>query len=75
MGHFFNQPVREELLTNVYPGRVPNKNTEIWMWTYLILKDGLLYVVDINSGLYVLEYKGPRREEVPQHGIVESNAN
>lgn len=75
VGHVFNQPVHEDLLTNVYPGRVPNKNTEIWMWSYPILKDGLLYVVDINSGLYVLEYNGPRREEVPQQGIVESNAN
>ena len=29
------------------------------MWSYPIVKDGLIYVVDLRNGLYVLRYRGP----------------
>ena len=44
-----------------------------FMWSYPILRDGLLYVADITGGLYVLKYSGPHAEETT--GSAESNAN
>ena len=37
---------------------------QVSLWSYPIIMDGLIYVVGINEGLYVLKYEGPRREEV-----------
>jgi hypothetical protein len=33
------------------------------MWSYPIIK-GLIYVVDIRNGLYILRYTGPHASEV-----------
>ena len=42
-------------------------------WSYPILRDGLLYVVDIQSGLYVLRYTGPGAAEVAAVERIEGN--
>jgi hypothetical protein len=44
-------------------------------WSYPIVRDGLLYVADINQGLYVLAYHGPGEEALRQVGFVEGNSN
>ena len=31
-------------------------------WSYPIIKDGLIYFVDVRNGLYVMRYKGPLRQ-------------
>lgn len=48
---------------------------KVVMWSYPIIKDGLIYVVDIRNGLYVLRYTGPRAEEVRDIGFLEGNSN
>ena len=45
------------------------------MWSFPIIKDGLIYVVDIRNGLYVLRYLGPHRSEVDGIGFLEANSN
>ena len=40
------------------------RNEKVVMWSYPIIKDGLIYVIDLRNGLYVLKYKGPFEEEV-----------
>ena len=47
------------------------------MWSYPIVSNGLIYVVDIRNGLYVLRYTGPRAlaEEVAGIGFLEGNSN
>lgn len=50
----------------------PNKVT---MWSYPIIKDGLVYVVDIRNGLYILRYTGPDAREVAEIGFLEGNSN
>ena len=45
------------------------------MWSYPIIKDGLIYVVDIRNGLYVLRYTGPFAGEVENTGFLEGNSN
>ncbi len=36
----------------------------VQMFSYPILREGLIYVVDSVSGLYILRYTGPGMEEV-----------
>ena len=44
-------------------------------WSYPVVRDGLIYVADINQGLYVLRYQGPHAEEVARVALAEGNSN
>ena len=48
---------------------------KIVMWSYPIIKDGLVYVVDVRNGLYILKYHGPFAEEVAGIRFLEGNSN
>ena len=48
---------------------------KVVMWSYPIISDGLIYVVDIRNGLYVLRYRGPFEDEVHQTAFLEGNSN
>ena len=48
---------------------------QVVMWSYPIIQDGLIYVVDIRNGLYVLKYHGPDEGEVASTGFLEGNSN
>jgi hypothetical protein len=50
----------------------PNK---VVVWSYPIVRDGLVYVIDIRNGLYVLRYTGPRSSEVSGLRFLEGNSN
>jgi hypothetical protein len=52
--------------------RGPNK---VVMWSFPIVRNGLIYVVDIRNGLYVLDYNGPRAHEVDGLRFLEGNSN
>jgi hypothetical protein len=40
-----------------------------------IVRHGLVYVVDIRSGIYVLRYTGPRAKEIKRIRFLEGNSN
>jgi hypothetical protein len=44
-------------------------------WSYPIIKDGFIYVVDVRNGLYVLRYKGTRADAVAAVRFSEGNSN
>jgi hypothetical protein len=44
-------------------------------WSYPIIKDGLIYFVDVRNGLYVMRYKGPFEKEVTTVDFLEGNSN
>jgi hypothetical protein len=44
------------------------------MWSYPVIQNGLVYVVDIDLGLYVLRYTGPHAAEVGKAAFVEGNS-
>jgi hypothetical protein len=44
-------------------------------WSYPIVRDGLVYVADINQGLYVLRYRGPHQDELARVAFAEGNSN
>ncbi len=45
------------------------------MWSYPVIEDGLIYVVDLRNGLYILEYEGPHQQEVADIKFLEGNSN
>jgi len=47
----------------------------ILMWSYPIIKDGLIYVIDIRNGLYVLRYSGTYENEIARRAFLEGNSN
>ncbi|HZH17800.1 MAG TPA: hypothetical protein VE057_25840 [Archangium sp.] len=54
----------------------PFRNSpDVWFWSQPFLYNGLIYMADINSGLYILRYKGPRADELPQQGLFISSTN
>jgi hypothetical protein len=48
---------------------------KVVMWSFPIVEDGLIYVVDIRNGLYILRYTGPRASELDQVSFLEGNSN
>ncbi|MDP9350133.1 MAG: hypothetical protein M3P51_01105, partial [Chloroflexota bacterium] len=48
---------------------------KVVMWSYPIISKGLIYVVDVRNGLYVLRYNGPFASEVARITFLEGNSN
>ncbi|HWC31592.1 MAG TPA: hypothetical protein VG709_00520 [Actinomycetota bacterium] len=48
---------------------------KVVMWSFPIIKDGLIYAVDVRNGLYILRYTGPRAAEVAEIRFLEGNSN
>jgi len=45
----------------------------VQLWSYPILREGLIYVSDIQSGLYILRYTGLEAEGVAKVPLAEGN--
>ena len=71
-GKFSPRPLRSVATED--PALSAGRN-KVVMWSYPIIKDGLIYVVDVRNGLYVLRYTGPGREAVDQVRFYEGNSN
>lgn len=52
--------------------RGPNN---VVMWSYPIIRNGLVYVVDIRNGLYILRYTGRHAGEAARLRFLEGNSN
>ena len=72
LGWFSPTPLSAVALEDPALSRGPNK---VVVWSFPIIKDGLIYVVDIRNGLYVLRYTGPGRGEVADIDFLEGNSN
>ncbi len=48
---------------------------KVVMWSFPIIKDGLIYAVDIRNGLYILRYTGPGAAQVAEVRFLEGNSN
>jgi hypothetical protein len=53
----------------------PDFKTKFALWSYPIIKNGLIYVIDIRNGLFILRYTGPHSDEVQQINFLEGNSN
>lgn len=47
----------------------------VQLWSYPVLRDGLLYVSDIQTGLHILRYTGPGADLVSAVPLAEGNAS
>lgn len=45
------------------------------MWSYPMIRKGLIYVVDIRNGPYILRYTGPNARAVADIAYLEGNSN
>ncbi|HEU0318546.1 MAG TPA: hypothetical protein VFR49_14520, partial [Solirubrobacteraceae bacterium] len=45
------------------------------MWSYPVIRDGLIHVVDIRNGLFILRYRGPHEAQVRCARFLEGNSN
>jgi hypothetical protein len=48
---------------------------KVVMWSFPIVKDGLIYTVDLRNGLYVLRYRGPHADEIASSKFLDGNSN
>jgi len=70
-------------LAQFLPTPIPSVATEdpalggnpVLMWSYPIIRDGLIYVVDIRNGLYILRYTGPHQAQIRDTSFLEGNSN
>ncbi len=79
-----DDPARPEPLAEFVPEPLASVATEdpgltegpdkVAMWSYPVVKDGLIYVVDVRNGLYVLRYEGPYAAELRVE-FLEGNSN
>ncbi len=71
-GWFSPAPLRSVATEDPALTRGPNK---VALWSYAIIRNGLIYVIDIRNGLYILRYTGPRAAEVGDTRFMEGNSN
>jgi hypothetical protein len=58
----------------VDPALEPGSNGQI-AWSYPVIRNGLIYYVDIINGLYIVKYNGPHASEVNCTAFYEGNSN
>jgi hypothetical protein len=71
-GWFSPQPLASVATEDPALNGGPNKVT---MWSYPIIEDGLIYVIDIRNGLYILRYNGAGAADVAGIRFLEGNSN
>jgi hypothetical protein len=77
LAEFFPEPLEEVLLEDPRLSSDPDtgRHEKVVMWSYPIIKDGLIYVVDLRNGLYVLDYDGDFEKEVERISFLDGNSN
>jgi hypothetical protein len=48
---------------------------KVVMWSYPVISEGLVYVVDLRNGLYILRYTAEGSEDVSRIGFLEGSSN
>jgi hypothetical protein len=77
LAEFIPEPLPEVMLEDPRLSSDPDtgRNEKVVMWSYPIIRDGLIYVIDLRNGLYVLRYSGAFEREVRRIGFLEGNSN
>jgi hypothetical protein len=77
LAEFTPEPLDQVMLEDPRLSSDPDtgRNEKVVMWSYAIVQDGLIYVVDLRNGLYVLKYRGPYEKEVRKIDFLDGNSN
>jgi hypothetical protein len=73
-GYFLPTPEADQPNHTIDPALEPGSNGVI-AWSYPIIKDGLIYFIDIRNGLYIVRYTGHAAAEVADVHFLEGNSN
>ena len=71
-GEFLPEPLPEVATEDPALSMGTNK---VVMWSYPIIKDGLIYITDVRNGLYILRYTGAGAQAVDRISFLEGNSN
>jgi len=52
-----------------------SRNNKTVFWSYPIIRNGLIYAIDVRNGLFIFQYTGPHAEEVRGINFLEGNSN
>jgi hypothetical protein len=77
LAEFAPEPLSSVLLEDPRLSSDPDtgRDEKVVLWSYAVIKDGLIYLVDLRNGLYVLEYDGPFDREVRRIDYLDGNSN
>ena len=77
LAEFLPEPLDEVMLEDGRLSSDPDTghNEKVVMWSYAIIEDGLIYMVDLRNGLYILKYRGAYEKEVRRIGYLDGNSN
>jgi hypothetical protein len=77
LAQFMPEPLDDVMLEDPRLSSDPDtgRGEKVVMWSYPIIKDGLIYVIDLRNGLYVLKYEGRFEREVEKITFLEGNSN
>jgi hypothetical protein len=77
LAEFFPTPLEEVMLEDPRLSSDPDtgRHEKVVMWSYPIIRDGLIFVVDLRNGLYVLRYTGAFQREIDRITFLEGNSN
>jgi len=78
-----SDPVSPRFVATFSPEPLPSVTTEdpglggapIEMWSTPVIRDGLIYVIDVRNGLYILRYRGQFAGQLANDPFVEGNSN
>lgn len=72
VGAFSPEPLPPVATEDPALSRGPGK---VVMWGYPIVDRGLIYVVDIRNGLYIVRYTGPHADELDDLSSLQGDSN
>ena len=77
LAEFFPRPLPSVMLEDPRLSSDPDtgRHEKVVMWSYPIIQDGLIYVIDLRNGLYVLKYGDRFANEVRNVSFLEGNSN
>jgi hypothetical protein len=78
-----HDPARPSIVAQLRPEPLPAVAVEdpglggnpVEMWSYPVIQDGLIYVIDVRNGLYVLRYTGLGGDTIAGQSFLEGNSN
>jgi hypothetical protein len=71
-GWYSPNPLASVAVEDPALNRGPNKVT---IWSYPVIRNGLIYVIDIRNGLYIFTYTGTHAQQVTSISYLEGNSN
>ena len=79
-GFFVPEPLasvatEDPALSFTDPNQTQPLINKVVMWSYPVIDGGLIYVVDIRNGLYILRFTGQGSMEVKNTAFLEGNSN